>query len=141
MRYVVPQFIDVEDKILGPLTVRQFSIMMVVGLTLALFWKLFDFMLFLVAGVPLFAIGVLFAFFRVNGQPFHFFLLNVSQTLRRPAIRIWDKTHTDQELREIIRTPPPPPPRARIRKDPLAATKLTELSLVVNTGGVYNPED
>jgi hypothetical protein len=44
-------------------------------------------------------------------------------------------------LRELYRTAPPPPPKAKIYKEPLEATKLTELSLIVNTGGVYNPED
>lgn len=141
MRYVVPQFIDVEDKIIGPLTTRQFLILLVTTGIMFLQYKLADFGLFLVIGIPTFALGGIFAFFRVNGQPFHFFLLNMVQTFRRPGLRIWNKEQTDSELLDIIRQPPPPPPPKRIRKDPLAATKLTELSLVVNTGGVYNPED
>jgi hypothetical protein len=140
MRYVVPQFIDVEDKIIGPLTTRQFLIMLVVTFVMFIEYKLSDFGLFLLLGIPTFVIGGIFAFFRVNGQPFHFFLLNMVQTLKRPSKRIWDKELTDSELLEYVRTAPPPPPPARIRKDPLAATKLTELSLVVNTGGVYNPD-
>jgi hypothetical protein len=141
MRYTVPQFIDVEDKILGPLTGRQFLIMLVVSFTLALMWKLLDFTAFLVFGIPLFALALVVAFFRVNGQPFHYFVLNLVQTFQRPGIRVWDKTIDDAELRAILHAPPPPPPKARIHKEPLAATKLTELSLVVNTGGTYNPED
>ncbi|HTK04008.1 MAG TPA: PrgI family protein [Candidatus Eisenbacteria bacterium] len=141
MRYVVPQFIEVEDKIIGPLTVRQFLILL--GTTLVMFieYKLADFGLFLLIGITTFALGGVFAFFRVNGQPFHFFILNMIQTFRRPGLRVWDKDYSDSELMDIIKKPPPPPPVARIRKEPLAATKLTELSLVVNTGGVYNPED
>src|SRR5688572_21763742 len=141
MRYVVPQFIDVEDKIIGPLTTRQFLILLLTSGIMFLQYKLADFGLFLLISIPTFALGGIFAFFRVNGQPFHFFMLNLVQTFRRPGLRSWDKEYTDAELRAIITTPPPPPPPARIRKDPLAATKLTELSLVVNTGGVYNPED
>lgn len=141
MRYVVPQFIEVEDKIIGPLTVRQFLILL--GTTLVMFieYKLADFGLFLLIGITTFALGGIFAFFRVNGQPFHFFVLNMIQTFRRPGLRVWDKEYSDSELMDIVKKPPPPPPVARIRKEPLAATKLTELSLVVNTGGVYNPED
>ncbi|HTM69016.1 MAG TPA: PrgI family protein [Candidatus Binatia bacterium] len=141
MRYVVPQFIDVEDKIIGPLTTRQFLILLVTTLIMFIEYKLADFGLFLLVGLTTFVIGGIFAFFRVNGQPFHFFLLNMIQTFRRPGLRIWNKEYTDGELMDIIKKPPPPPPPARIRKEPLAATKLTELSLVVNTGGVYNPED
>ncbi len=140
MRYVVPQFIDVEDKILGPLTVRQFLILLATALVMFVEYKLSDFGLFLAVSIPSFAIGGTFAFFRVNGQPFHFFLLNLLQTFRRPPLRSWDKEQSDAELLDIIRKPPPPAPPARIRKEALASTKLTELSLVVNTGGVYNPD-
>lgn len=141
MKYTVPQFIDVEDKIIGPLTTRQFLILLLTAGLMFLDFKLFDFGLFLATAIPTFALGGTFAFFRVNGQPFHFFLLNMVQTLKRPALRVWDKEYSDEELRFIIKTPPPPPPPKRIRKEALATTKLTELSLVVNTGGVYNPED
>lgn len=140
MRYVVPQFIDVEDKIIGPLTVRQFLIMLIVTGVMFLEYKLSDFGLFLALGIPTFIIGGIFAFFRVNGQPFHFFLLNLIQTFRRPGLRSWNKEQTDMELLQLIREKPAPPPPPRIRKEALAATKLTELSLVVNTGGVYNPD-
>ncbi len=139
-KFTVPQFIDVEDKILGPLTVRQFLLMLATSFVMFIEYKLFDFTAFLATGIPTIMIGGIFAFLRVNGQPFHFFCLNLVQTVRRPSLRLWDKEYTDSELREIIKAPPPAPPVVRIRKEPLAATKLTELSLVVNTGGVYNPD-
>lgn len=141
MRYTVPQFIDTEDKIMGPLTVRQFLIMLCVAIALGIMWKTLDFLAFLAFGISLFAIGGIFAFFRVNGQPFHFFLLNLIQTLSRPGIRAWNKDLTDAELNVYVKEKPAPPPPVRIRKAPLAATKLTELTMIVNTGGVYNPED
>jgi hypothetical protein len=140
MRYVVPQFIDVEDKIIGPITVRQFLILLVTAMIIFLAYKMFDFTLFILVGLFELALGGILAFFRVNGQPFHFFLLNLVQTFKRPQLRVWDKEFSDAELHEFITAPPPPPPVKRIVKEPLAATKLGELSLVVNTGGVYNPE-
>ncbi len=139
-KFTVPQFIDVEDKIIGPLTVRQFLTILATSFFMFLDYKLFDFAAFLATAIPTFAIGGIFAFLRINGQPFHYFCLNLFQTLRRPNLRVWDKDLTDSELREFVRALPPPPPPARIKKEPLAATKLTELSLIVNTGGVYNPD-
>lgn len=140
-RYTVPQFIDVEDKIMGPLTVRQFVILLLVALIMFVEYKTADFTLFLVMAILTFALGGTLAFFKVNGQPFHFFLLNLVQTFRKPRLRVWDKTLTTDELKRILTAPPPKPPKRRVVKTAVAATRLSELSMVVNTGGVYNPED
>ena len=139
-QYTVPQFIDVEDKILGPLTTRQFVIILAMFGIDFLLYRLFQFGFFLLFGIPVFIAGITLAFARVNGQPFHFFLLNLVQTYRRPAIRVWNKDLSDAELRMLISRPPPPAPPIKVRKEALSTSKLSELSLVVNTGGVYRPE-
>jgi len=140
-QFVIPQFIDAEDKILGPLTGRQFVILLVLFMTEAVMWRLMPFSWFLVAGLPLFAFGVLLAFVRVNGQAFHLFLLNLTQSLKKPRLRVWDKALSDTEVRAYLtkETPPSAPPPSR--KAPVSASRLQELSLVVNTGGVYRPEE
>src|SRR3989344_5778630 len=69
MEYQVPQFIEVEDKIVGPLTLRQFIYLAgVAGLGVILFiylplWLAFP-LIALVAG----ASGAL-AFYKINGKP------------------------------------------------------------------------
>lgn len=139
-QFTVPQFIDSEDKILGPVTARQFIIMLVVMMVDALLFKLAPFLWFLVFGVPLFAVGVIVAFVPVNGQPFHFFLLNLVQTFRRPGLRVWDKNLTTAELRAYLVKPPEAPPAPPPRKGPIDRSRLQELTLLVNTGGMYKPE-
>lgn len=141
MKYVVPQFIDVEDKIIGPITARQFVILLVAAMLVFVFYKTLDFMAFAVASLLLAGVAGVIAFIRVNGQPFHFFLLNAIQTLRRPGLRIWDKNLNDAELKELLNEAPPPPPAPRLRKAAPGARKLSELSLVVNTGGIFNPDE
>jgi len=84
-QYVVPQFIDAEDQIFGPVTARQFIILMVVGLIEFLLFKLLSFVVFLLVGIPFLAIGGMVAFTKINGQPFHFFILNLIQTLKKPS--------------------------------------------------------
>ncbi len=140
-KFVVPQFIDVEDKILGPVSTRQLLMMMVPLFIGAVFYKLFDFILFLSLTVPMVISFGLLAFFKVNGMPLHFFLLNLVQSLRRSSLRIWDKSLNDEEVRARIvkkEAPPPPPPP---RKTPVSQSRLHEITLVVNTGGVYQPEE
>ncbi len=140
-QFVVPQFIDVEDKIIGPVTVRQFVIMLVDAIFIVIFYKLFDFALFLLTGIPLFAIGVIFAWAKINGQPFHYFVLNVLQTFKRPGLRIWDKNLSDAKIREILKAPERKVVIPIPKKESLELSHLSELSLVVNTGGVYKPEE
>lgn len=140
-KYVVPQFIDVENKIIGPITVRQFVVLMATAMIQFVTYKLTDFTLFVVLAVIELGIGGMIAFAKINGQPFHYFLLNVLQTTRKPKLRVWDKRLTEAELRKIIKAPLPPPPKKKLIKERVEATKLSELSLIVNTGGVYNPEE
>jgi hypothetical protein len=137
-QFVVPQFLDVEPKIIGPITARQFLIMLAVLLLEFIIWRLFLNIIFVLAiGVPVLGIGVIFAFAKINGQPFHFIVLNVIQTWRRPARRVWDKTLTDADLRVLMKKDETPPPVVRLRKAPLESSRLSELTLVVNTGGAY----
>jgi len=140
-KFVVPQFIDAEDKIMGPLTTRQFLIMMVVAMIIFILKTTLDFAAFILFSLVAFGLGGILAFARINGMPFHFFLLNFIQTMSRPGLRVWNKELTDAELNVIIRQPPPPPPVKHVRKDSMSSSRLTELSLVVNTGGVFNPDE
>lgn len=140
-QFVVPQFIDAEDKILGPITVRQFVILLAAGLFATLFYRFFDFTLFLLSGVPLMIMAGILAFLKINGVSVHFFILNLIQTFRRPQLRVWDKTVTDQQLHERMKSDEAAIPELAPRKAPLTASHIQDLSLLVNTGGVFNPDE
>ena len=138
-QFVVPQFLDIEPRIIGPITARQFVIMLVVVLVDFVFYRIFSnsIPLLLATALPTTGLGAVFAFGKVNGQPFHVIMINVIQTIRRPAKRVWDKTITDADLKVLMHQEEPPPIITRIRKAPLEGSRLSELTLVVNTGGVY----
>ena len=140
-QFVVPQFIDSEDKIIGPVTVRQFIIMLVTILTDAVFYKLLPFSWFIFVGVVVLAFGGIVAFARINGMPFHYFLLNISQTFRRPGLRVWDKEKTNAELKVYSESKVEEVPLPPERKTAPTTSRLQELTLVVDTGGVYKPEE
>jgi len=139
-QFVVPQFIDVEDKIFGPVTTRQFVILLSGGLLIFISYKLADFALFVFLLALIGGLSLIIAFVKINGQTFHYFLLNIIQTLRRPSLRIWDKRYTAEELKyhletkqeEVIEEIKP------IRK--ISYNRIRDLSLIVNTGGYYKPE-
>jgi hypothetical protein len=141
-QFVVPQFIDVEDKIIGPLTVRQFIIMMVGGFFIFIEFRLADLGLFIFEAIVTAFLVALFAFFKVNGMPFHFFLLNFIATLNRPKIRVWQKVITQAELKDAMhRAVVVHKKEALPTKPPLYKSRLQELALEVDTGGSYKAEE
>lgn len=139
MQFVVPQFIDVEDKILGPLTVRQFILILFWAVVGFLGLKLMSFLTFIVFGIVWSAFMFLLAFVKINGRPFHYFILSILQGLRLPKLRVWHKEDTEYEYR--FAAPANVKPKAPVAtKQALTASRLTQLSLVVDTGGAYNEE-
>jgi hypothetical protein len=138
-QFTVPQFIDVEDKIIGPLTTRQFLISLVAAIMIAIYYKLFDFSLFVTITVITVLIWFVLAFIRINGRPFHFFLLNFIQTLKRPGLRVWQLIESHIEMieepdiipKEIIPT----------KNINLKTSRLDQMSLIVDTYGQYRGED
>ncbi len=141
-QFVVPQFLDVEAKIIGPITARQFLIMLAVLLIEFVIYRLFlNIFIVLVLGVPVLAVGLIFSFAKVNGQPFHFIVLSFIQTIRKPHLRIWDKTLSDADVRVFLEKVEEEVVAPPVRKAPLERSRLNELTLVVNTGGVYESEE
>ena len=140
-QFVIPQFIDVEDKIFGPITTRQFIILLLAGGIIFLSYKLADFMLFILILAVVGGSALVLAFIKINGQPFHFFILNIIQTVRRPSRRIWHKKYTKQQLKEFIKKPEVEIIE-KIKDRPRASySRLRDLSLTVNTGGHYRGDN
>ncbi len=141
-QFVVPQFIDVEDKIFGPITSRQFIILMIGGFMLFAEFKLFDFALFLLLGIVTAGLSVIFAFVKVNGMPVHYFLLNLFQGFKQPKERIWRKVINEEDLKKAVRQPEINKVKpTSLSKQPISQSRLQELVLTVDTGGAYNPEE
>lgn len=140
-QFVVPQFLDVETKIIGPITGRQFFILLGTLMASFLVFRLVrSLFLVVVIDVLIIATGVTFAFAKVNGQPFHYIVLNMFQTLRRPMIRVWDKTLSEQELKDRLKPIVEVEEKEIIPTKKMRVSKLDELSMVVNTGGAYTGE-
>lgn len=138
-QFIVPQFIENEDKIIGPITVRQFLICLGGAGVLFVEYKLLAMAYFVLAALITAALAGAFAFLKINGQPFHIFFLNFMQTQVRPPLRVWNKNviiQTGQE--KIIGLPTV---EEAVKKPRPSSTRLRELALTVNTGGVYKPED
>lgn len=140
MQFVVPQFIDVENKVLGPLSVRQFIIFLMIAGIIVVLNQLMDFFYWVFASIIVMCIGFLFAFVKINGRGFHYFLLSLFQTYRRPQLKVWQK----DDQRYLIKKEEPIVRKkgyVALEKGPLTSSRLTQLALVVDTGGAYRYEE
>jgi hypothetical protein len=70
MRFEVPQFIDIEDKIFGPFTWKQFVYLIGGAGACFLLFVTLPFVLFVVAAAPIIALAAGLAFYQVNNRPF-----------------------------------------------------------------------
>ncbi|HMO77617.1 MAG TPA: PrgI family protein [Candidatus Paceibacterota bacterium] len=91
MQFEVPQFIEIEDKIFGPFTWRQFLYLGGgVGMGVVLFFTA-PFWLFLLIGLPLGVLAGALSFYPVNNRPFSFFLEAIIGYFRRQKLYLWKK--------------------------------------------------
>lgn len=101
MQFQVPQFIEVEDKIFGPLTFKQFLYLVGGGgLSLIAYLFLPLFLAFFVI-IPVMALSAALSFYKVHNKPF----INVIEaafyyTLRN-KLYIWKKEERLPEARTI----------------------------------------
>ncbi|MEI6596837.1 MAG: PrgI family protein [bacterium] len=139
-QFVVPQFIDIEDKIIGPITTRQFVIMLVGFLIIAVFYKLFDFSLFATSGLLVLLITGIFAFLKINGRPFHYFVLNLLQTFKRSRLRVWYNDYLLASVDYGTEESNFAPAAEAVLDKHYTTSRLAELSLIVDTKGAYRGE-
>ena len=93
MQYPVPQFTDVEDKLIGPLTLRQFIIVGGAGLLIFLLYTATKSLFLLIAliviiGLPALAV----AFLKPNGRPLYRTMPQILRHLFSPKVYIFHRT-------------------------------------------------
>lgn len=91
MRFQVPQFIEVEDKIFGPFTFKQFVYLAGgAGIVVILFTVLPNFLAFILS-VPVVVLVIALTFFQVNNKPFIFVLEAFIRYITSNKLYVWRK--------------------------------------------------
>ena len=89
MRFEVPQFIEIEDKIFGPLTWRQF-VYLGGGLGMAvILFIITPFFIFVLFGLPIALLAGALAFYPINNRPFSYFLEAVFYYFTNDKMYLW----------------------------------------------------
>lgn len=107
MQFQVPQFIETEDKVIGPLTLKQFLYLAAAGaVSFALFFFLKTF-LWLIATFILGSVGAALAFIKINGRPLPNMLLAALGFYWKPRTYLWQRAAgpAEAEKLELPKTP------------------------------------
>ena len=89
MLFQLPQFIETEDKIVGPFSLKQFAYIGVAFGISALLYFMLNTWLWFVLSLPLVSAGVALAFVKINGQPFTRIALSAFSYYFKPQTYVW----------------------------------------------------
>lgn len=114
MRFQTPQFIDIEDKIIGPFTIKQFVYLAGGGGLCFSFYRFLPLFIAILLIVPVASLSLALAFYKVNGKPFIGMLESVFKFAVNKRLYIWKK-----EPKKIV---------SEVEKEPLTGSSLPHLS-------------
>lgn len=89
MRFQVPQFIDIQDKIVGPFTLKQFLMYVVACMLLVPVYIYTDLSLFITIALPVLGIAAAFAHVKVYGKSLSQVMFAAIIYLSRGQLYIW----------------------------------------------------
>ena len=104
MQYQTPQFIEVEDKVFGPLTIKQFIYLAGGAGAAVVVLRIFGFMPGILFTLPLVALALALAFYKVNNKPFINVMESAIKYFFTNKLYIWKKSKPTYEKPEERKT-------------------------------------
>jgi hypothetical protein len=124
MEYQVPQFIEVEDKIFGPFTFKQFVYLAGGAGLCAIFFIYLPLLIAILLSLPVAGLAGALAFYRVNNKPFEEILEAGLMYISGGRLYLWRK-----ESKPTKAAAPKPAPNEDLRsKMRLSRGKLQDLA-------------
>lgn len=124
MRFQVPQFIEVENKVFGPLTVEQFIYLAGGGGLAYLFYAFFPFLLVIIIDPIIVGFALALAFYKVNNRPFIYTVESATKYYLGNKLYIWKKATNKPNTAKM-----PTPAEEATQKITLGTPKLSESKL------------
>lgn len=133
MQFKVPQNIDLEDRIVGPLTLIQFVYCLVGGLICYIIYQLFPDKMFLVflLDIPIALVAIALAFLKIQDQPLSHFIVAGLNYYNRPKIRFWNRFN--KKISIISEAPQEAPKETTLPQKRIEKSNLEKLAYVLDT--------
>ncbi len=137
-QYQVPQFIEVEDKIFGPLTLKQFIYLAGAGGLALLCFTLLPLLLALPLAGLAGGIGAAFAFYKVNGRPLVVAAEHAFSYVMGNKLYLWKQRQPEQQVQQAQAKPADPSTLVVPR---LSQSRLKDLSWSLNIKDQNQPQE
>ena len=124
-QFTVPQFIDVEDKIFGPLSLKQFIYLLGGAAALFILFVFLPFFLFILLAIPVGGFAAALAFYKVNNQPFIKVVANAISYYTGSRLYIWRKREVKKKKIEIAK---PVPATLKIEVPKITESRLKDIA-------------
>lgn len=134
MRFQVPQFIEVEDKIFGPLTFKQFIYLAGGAGVCVIFFTFLPKFLAVVFSFPIAGFALALAFYKINDKPFINVVESFFNYVLTNKLYIWKK----EDKAPVAKGPQNIPPE-QIYVPKLSESKLKELTWSLDIKENQNP--
>lgn len=102
MRFQVPQFVDIKDKVVGPLTLKQFLIYLFTVLALVPIYLTVGLSFFITLAIPVLGVAAMFAHFRLHGKSLFQVFMNAVNYMFRGQLFIWRRTGSEQLMPVLL---------------------------------------
>jgi hypothetical protein len=140
MEYQVPQFIEVESKIVGPLTLKQF-IYLAGGTGLCvLFFVYLPIIFAFLLSAPVAALALALSFYKVNGKPFSEVLEAGFSYYTGAKFFLW-KHKTPPDLKQTVQRSDVVATQTNEPSSKLTRGKLSELAWSLDVPSGAPPEE
>ncbi len=128
MQHQTPQFIDIEDKVVGPFTVKQFIYLIAGGGAAFLLFRFLPFFLFLVVATPIVSLFLALAFYKHNERPFVHLVESVFKYLVNTRLYLWRHRKPTDVAREQASVQAPQKTKVVNSGAGMGSSKLKDLS-------------
>ena len=134
-QYKVPQNVETEDKILGPLSVKQFIYVIIALMWAFLMWRIFSayIIVALIFAFPVTGFFLLLGFGQREGVPFEDYVVAFIRFLIVPRKRMWIK---DDSKEVIVKDVEKPKDEFALGKN-VSSGQLKKLANIIDTRGNY----
>lgn len=135
MQFQVPQFIETEDKVIGPLTLKQFGFIAAASLIVGLLFLVLKFYLWIIIAGIFGAIAAALSFGKVNGRPLIDYLAAFWANLWRPRVYVFKPTIPQERSAEDLKVAVEPKVKLTPQETPLENKQTTKKNVPL-FGGV-----